>query len=231
MMSTQIEHILFLDIETVPVTYQYSQLSGPLRELWDKKWQHGKEITPEQQYARAGIYAEFAKIICIGVGFFNEGKFRLKAIAGDNEAEILKEFSALLNNYFSTRNHLLCAHNGKEFDYPFICRRLIINGLPLPKPMQMQGFKPWEVKHLDTLEMWKFGDIKNFTSLNLLAQVLGIPSPKDDIDGSMVARTYYEDKNPEKIKTYCLKDVVTVARVYQRFKGLSVLSDEDVIFA
>lgn len=230
-MSTNIESILFLDIETVPVVYNYAGLDQDMRSLWDKKWQYNKDLSPEQQYSKAGIYAEFAKIVCIGVGYFNEGKFRVKAFAGDDETLILKEFSGLVGKYFNRRENLLCAHNGKEFDYPFICRRLIINGLPLPKPLQIQGFKPWDVKHLDTLEMWKFGDIKNFTSLNLLAAVLHIPSPKDDIDGSMVAKVYYEEKGLERIKTYCLKDVVTVARVYQRFRGLSVLTDEDVIFA
>lgn len=230
-METSLENILFMDIETVPLVYHYAGLDESLRELWDWKWAYSKELSPEQQYARAGIYAEFAKIVCIGVGFFNEGKFRLKAIAGDSEAEILQEFSSLLNQHFYKKEQVLCAHNGKEFDYPFICRRLIINGMPLPKALQMQGFRPWDVKHLDTLEMWRFGDIKNFTSLNLLAHILNIPSPKDGIDGSMVAKTYYEDRDLGTIKTYCMKDVLTVARVYQRFKGLSVLSDEDVIFA
>lgn len=230
-MKTNLEDILFIDIETAPLTYQYSSLESDSKELWDKKWAFQKESSPEQQYAKAGIFAEFAKVICIGAGFFNEGKFRLKAFAGDDEKTILLEFSKLLNQYFNKKEHLLCAHNGKEFDYPFLCRRMIINGLPLPKTLQLQGLKPWEVKHLDTLEMWKFGDVKNFTSLNLLAYVLNIPSPKDEIDGSMVSKVYYEEKNLEKIKTYCLKDVLTVARVYQRFKGLSVLTDEDVIFA
>ena len=231
MMSTNIENILFLDIETAPVVYDYQQLPGDMKDLWDRKWQYNKDLSPEQQYAKAGIYAEFAKIICIGVGYFNDGKFRVKSFAGDDEKQILQDFSSLVGKYFNRRENLLCAHNGKEFDYPFICRRLIINGLPLPKPLQIQGYKPWDVKHLDTLELWKFGDIKNFTSLNLLASVLQIPSPKDDIDGSMVARVYYEEHGIDRIKAYCLKDVITVARVYQRFKGLSVLTDEDVIFA
>lgn len=230
-MSRNLESILFIDIETVPVTYNYQKLDDELKDLWDKKWQYFKETTPEQQYAKAGIYAEFAKVVCIGVGYFNEGKFRMKAIAGDDEKAILTEFSALLDNYFNKRDNVMCAHNGKEFDYPFICRRLIINGMPLPKGLQIQGFKPWEVRHLDTLEMWKFGDVKNFTSLNLLAKILDIPSPKDDMDGSQVAKAYYEENGLEKIKTYCLKDVLTVARVYQRFKGYEVLTDEDTIFA
>lgn len=225
-----LEHILFIDIETVPLVYHYHELGEATKELWDKKWAYSKDATPGQQYTKAGIYAEFAKIVCIGVGYFNEGKFRVKTIAADDETALLQEFSALLGQ-FKKGKATLCAHNGKEFDYPFICRRLIINGLPLPKALQIQGFKPWQVEHIDTLELWKFGDVKNFTSLNLLAHILNIPSPKDEIDGSMVAKTYYEDKDLKKICDYCMKDVVTVARVYQRFKGLAVLRDEDVIFA
>lgn len=225
-----LEQILFIDIETVPIVYHYHELGEATRELWDKKWAYSKDVTPGQQYTKAGIYAEFAKIVCIGVGYFNEGKFRVKTFAGDDETALLQEFSALLSQ-FKKGKAALCAHNGKEFDYPFICRRLIINGLPLPKALQIQGFKPWQVEHIDTLELWKFGDVKNFTSLNLLAHILNIPSPKDEIDGSMVAKTYYEDKDLKKICDYCMKDVVTVARVYQRFKGMAVLRDEDVIFA
>ncbi|MDF2450772.1 MAG: 3-5 exonuclease [Bacteroidota bacterium] len=230
MNSVKLENILFLDIETVPVQYQYSSLSETEKELWDKKFFYSKEITPEQQYAKAGIFAEFAKVVCIGLGFMSERKFRTKAIAGDDESAILKEFSDLLEQFFNTKEHFLCAHNGKEFDYPFLCRRFLVNRLPLPKLLQLQGFKPWEVKHLDTMEMWRFGDIKNFTSLNLLAHVFGIPSPKDDIDGNQIAKVYYEEKNIERIKTYCIKDVVTLARIYQSLKGLTPLSESDIIY-
>ena len=164
--SVYIEHILFIDIETVPIHYQYQQLSSSEKELWDKKMFYVRESTPELQYAKAGVYAEFAKVVCIGLGFIADGKFRTKAIAGENETELLLEFTALLSQHFNTSNHFLCAHNGKEFDFPFLCRRLLVNKIPLPKLLQIQGFKPWEVKHLDTMEMWRFGDIKNFTSLN-----------------------------------------------------------------
>lgn len=230
MSSIKIENILFIDIETAPIHYQYTSLSDTEKELWDKKWVYSKDITPEQQYAKAGIYAEFAKVVCIGLGFMSEGKFRTKTIAGDNEHDILTEFSKLLGQFFNTKDHFLCAHNGKEFDYPFLCRRLLVNRIPLPKLLQLQGMKPWEVKHLDTMEMWRFGDIKNFTSLNLLAHVFGIPSPKDDIDGSQIAKVYYEEKNIERIKNYCIKDVITLARIYQSLKGLDVLSDNDIIY-
>ena len=230
MSAIKIEHILFIDIETVPIHYHYEQLSSSEKELWDKKMFYVRESTPELQYAKAGVYAEFAKVVCIGLGFIADGKFRTKAIAGENETELLLEFTALLSQHFNTSNHFLCAHNGKEFDFPFLCRRLLVNKIPLPKLLQIQGFKPWEVKHLDTMEMWRFGDIKNFTSLNLLAHIFNVPSPKDDIDGSQIAKVFYEDKNIDRIKTYCIKDVITLARIYQCLKGLEPLKDDDIIY-
>jgi len=230
MSSTNIENILFIDIETAPIHYKYNQLSETEKELWDKKMFYVKESTPELQYEKAGIYAEFSKVVCIGLGFISEGKFRTKAIAGESELEILKGFVTILNQHFNTSNHFLCAHNGKEFDYPFLCRRLLVNKITLPKILQIQGFKPWEVKHLDTMEMWRFGDIKNFTSLNLLAHLFNIPSPKDDIDGSQIAKVFYEEKNINRIKAYCIKDVITLVRIYQSLKGLDVLADDNVVY-
>lgn len=227
---SNIEKILFLDIETVPLVYNYSDLNENAKELWNKKWQYSKDVTPEQQYAKAGIYAEFAKVICIGLGFYHQNKFRVKTIASANELEVLNQFSDLLKNHFNGKENLLCAHNGKEFDFPFLCRRFLINNLPLPKTLQIQGKKPWEVPHLDTMELWKFGDVKNFTSLNLLAHVFGIPSPKDDMDGSQVGKTFYEDNNLKRIEEYCKKDVITLARVYNRFAGLGNLNDEEIVF-
>jgi predicted PolB exonuclease-like 3'-5' exonuclease len=231
MTKSDTEKILFIDIETVALTYKYSDLDETSKELWNKKWQYSKDIPPEEQYNKAGIYAEFAKVVCIGLGYYNNNKLRLKAISGENEAELLSQFSELLNTHFNSNTHLLCAHNGKEFDFPFLCRRYLINNLALPKILQIQGLKPWEVKHIDTMDLWKFGDIKNYTSLNLLAHVLGLPSPKDEMDGSMVGKTFYEEKNLEKIEKYCKKDVVTLVRVYNRFAGLGNLNDEDIIFA
>jgi predicted PolB exonuclease-like 3'-5' exonuclease len=225
-----LQHILFIDIETVPQVYQYGGLEEETKRLWDAKWQFNKELTGEQQYAKAGIYAEFAKIISIGLGYYHDNTFRVKCLSGENESIILNDFSELLNTHFSKPENKLCAHNGKEFDYPFICRRMLINGLKLPKILQIQGMKPWEVKHLDTMELWKFGDIKNYTSLNLLAHVFQIPSPKDDMDGSMVAKVFYEEKDLEKINRYCMKDVITLARVYGRFAGAPELSDNKIVY-
>lgn len=230
MNKTDIEKILFLDIETVPVTYKYNELEEGTRDLWNKKWQYNKDVTPEQQYAKAGIYAEFAKVICIGLGYYRQEKFRVKTFASDDEPQVLRQLAELLKQHFNTEHHLLCAHNGKEFDFPFLCRRYLINNLPLPKLLQLQGKKPWEVKHIDTMDLWKFGDIKNFSSLNLLAHVFGIPSPKDDMDGSMVSKTFYEEKDLPKIEKYCMKDVITLARVYNRFAGLGNLNEDNIIF-
>lgn len=230
-MTANIEKILFLDIETVPLVYKYADLSETARELWDRKWQYNKDISPEQQYAKAGIYAEFAKVVCIGLGYFENQQFQLLAIYSDNEKEILQKFSDFMRTRFGTDYHLLCAHNGKEFDFPFLCRRFLINNLPLPHLLKIQGKKPWEIKHIDTMDLWKFGDIKNFSSLNLLAHVFGIPSPKTDMDGSMVGKTYYEENNLVKIAEYCKKDVITLARVYLRFAGGVGLSDDKIIFA
>lgn len=231
-MGTPIEKILFVDIETVPLVYHYHDLAETTRDLWDKKWQYNRELQPEQQYAKAGIYAEFAKVVVIGLGYYHQEKFRVKTLASENETEILNQFSDLMAQHFHTTAHRLCAHNGKEFDFPFLCRRLLINNLPLPKLLQIQGKRPWEVPQvIDTMELWKFGDLKNFSSLNLLAHVLNIPSPKDDMDGSQVAKTFYEEKNLNKIATYCKKDVITLARVYSRFAGLGNLEDDAIIFA
>jgi len=227
MPQTEINNVLFLDIETVPLVYDYQQLNEPFKKLWDLKWQFHKDVTPEQQYAKAGIYAEFAKVVCICVGYFNGKEFRIKSFYGDDEKILLEDFKSTLEKHFS--GHALCAHNGKEFDFPFMCRRMLINGISLPEALQIQGKKPWEVTHLDTLELWKFGDYKNYTSLQLLAAIFNIPTPKDDIDGSQVTKVYYEEKNLERIKTYCAKDVVTVARLLQKMSGENALKDEQIV--
>src|ERR1700757_777246 len=229
MPQIEINNILFLDIETVPLVYDYKELNEPFKKLWDLKWQYNKEITAEQQYAKAGIYAEFAKVICICVGYFNGTEFRLKSFYGDNEKEILTNFKTMLNVSFNDEKYLLCAHNGKEFDFPFLCRRMLVNEITIPEILQLQGKKPWEVQHLDTMELWKFGDYKNYTSLNLLAGVFNIPTPKDDIDGSQVSKVYHEEKNLTRIKDYCAKDVVTVARLLQKMRGEQALRDEQVV--
>lgn len=221
--------ILFMDIETIPLKYQYADLDEKSRKLWDSKWRNFKDVEVALQYAKAGIYAEFAKVICICAGYFSGKEFKLKAFYGEDEALVLREFKSALEKPHSDSGYILCAHNGKEFDFPFLCRRMLIQGISLPKVLQIQGRKPWEIPHLDTLEMWKFGDYKNYTSLDMLASVFEIPTPKDDMDGSQVARVYYEDKNLERIKEYCKLDVITVARVYQKMQAIEAVKDEQII--
>ncbi|TRZ45962.1 3'-5' exonuclease [Robertkochia solimangrovi] len=232
--NLSLENILFLDIETVPEAATFEELSPKMKELWElkSKFQRKEEYTAEEFYDRAGIWAEFGKIICISVGFFTYRgggrQFRVTSFAGEEQA-LLGEFSELINNHYNSPQQLLCGHNAKEFDFPYIARRMIINGLKLPNKLNLFGKKPWEIPHLDTMELWKFGDFKNYTSLNLLTNVLHIPSPKDDIDGSMVRNVYYEDNDIEKIVRYCEKDVVAVAQVLLRFMGEDLLDQSEIL--
>lgn len=231
-----LKDILFLDIETVPETEHFSELDPLKQELFDQKtaYQRKEEITAEDFYERAGIWAEFGKIVCISVGFFDlqnkERKFRVKSFFGNNEKQVLEDFKEILINYFSQPQKVLCAHNGKEFDFPFIARRMIILGISLPEKLNLFGKKPWEVPHLDTMELWKFGDFKHYTSLNLLTNILGIPSPKEDIDGSKVAHVYYKEKDLERIAKYCERDTIAVAQIYLRLNGDEILSKDQIIF-
>jgi predicted PolB exonuclease-like 3'-5' exonuclease len=227
------EDILFLDIETVPAVSSYSKLDPSFQVHWDKKSKQFREEdqAADEVYDRAGIYAEFGKIICISVGLIKEKNpfsFRLKSFYGDNEKSVLSEFSAMLLKFSKNKDALLCAHNGKEFDYPYMARRMIINGLSIPDLLDNAGKKPWEVKLLDTLELWKFGDYKSYTSLDLLTAILDIPSPKNDIDGSMVARVYHDEHDIKRIVRYCEKDVLAVARVLLKLMNLPGI-DEDKI--
>ena len=232
--KTPLNNILFIDIETVPEQQHYDQLDEDLRQFWEQKTQYQRkdEISAEAFYERAGIWAEFGKIITISVGYFvNKSdirNFRVTSFWGD-EKKILNDFSNLLTTHFNGPQHLLCGHNAKEFDIPFIARRMIINSISLPSKLNLFGKKPWEVPHLDTLELWKFGDYKHFTSLKLLTKVLGVPSPKDDIDGSEVARVYYEEKDIDRIITYCEKDVIAVAQIFLRFRREELLIDDEII--
>nr|WP_299382393.1 3'-5' exonuclease [Allomuricauda sp.] len=229
-----LEHILFLDIETVPQKPDFKQLDVTEQELWAQKtqYQRKEEFTPEEFYERAGIWAEFGKIICISVGYFtskdNARNFRVTSFQGE-ELKLLEQFKELLQEHFSQVKHLLCAHNGKEFDFPYIARRMVIHGISLPYKLDLFGKKPWEVPHLDTMELWKFGDFKQYTSLKLLAHVLGVPSPKEDMDGSMVRDVYYKDSNLERIVQYCELDVITTAQVFLRLRNESLLQDNEII--
>ncbi len=229
-----LKHILFLDIETVPEVQEFEALDDTARVLWEakSKYQRKDEFTAEEFYHKAGIWAEFGKIICISVGFFSitgdVRKFRVTSFHGD-EVKLLKEFKQLLDSHFNKPHHLLCAHNGKEFDFPYIARRMVIHGIEIPAKLNLFGKKPWEVPHIDTMELWKFGDYKHYTSLKLLTHILNIPSPKDDIDGSEVARVYYEENDIDRIIVYCEKDTVAVAQVFLRFRNEAILIEDEII--
>ena len=230
----RLDHILFLDIETVPEQDNFENLDEEMQHLWELKTQYQRkdEYTAEEFYERAGIWAEFGKIVCISVGYFTlKGDirhFRVTSFFGE-EKKILLDFNNLLNNHFNQPQHVLCGHNAKEFDFPFIARRMIINDVAIPNKLNLFGKKPWEIAHLDTLELWKFGDYKHFTSLKLLTKILGIPTSKDDIDGSQVAHVFYVEKDIDRIVTYCEKDVIAVAQVFLRFRKEDLLIPEEII--
>ena len=230
--------ILFFDIETVPIKYDFKDLDERGQQLWSKKTrfiQERENLNAEEVYEKAGIYAEFGKVVCISLGFIlqkdGETQIRLKSIANEEEQVLLQEFIDLLNSYYTAPDFLFCAHNGKEFDIPFLCRRILINGKKIPNILNVSGKKPWEIKHLDTMELWKFGDFKNYTSLDLLSYVFNIPTPKNDMDGSQVAKVFYEDKDLDRIIHYCEKDVVATIQLFRKYQGESIINEEFIHIA
>ncbi|GGZ22694.1 3'-5' exonuclease [Echinicola pacifica] len=232
---SELKNILFLDLETAASTHHLEELPERMQEEWHLK---ASRISTDENmdaaqlyFEKAGIYAEFGRVICIGMGYFSYNpdldqlQFRTKSLASADEHEILWAFRDILEK----KNWTLCAHNGKEFDFPYLCRRMLANRIPLPNVLQLAGKKPWELKHLDTLELWKFGDYKHYTRLELLASLFDIPSSKDDINGSEVNRVFYEDNNLQSIRTYCVKDVVVTAKIYLAFQGLPGDMDLQII--
>ena len=230
-----VSNILFLDIETVPQSRNYSELPDIMQQLWDKKSSHFRndDQSAEEVYNRAGIYAEFGKIICISLGIFDfredMRKLRLKSLYGDDEKKILLDLSDMIDSFSAKKHITLCAHNGKEFDFPYIARRMLINGLKLPDILNIAGRKPWETNLLDTMELWKFGDYKHYTSLELLAAIFNIPNPKDEIDGSMIDGLYWQEKNIDIIVKYCEKDVIAIAQLLLRYKGEELVNPTDIV--
>ncbi len=238
--NIDIQKILFLDIETVPAYPNFDDMPPEWQELWADKTKYireREEISASDYYPqRAGIMAEFGKIICISCGFFSKygssnREFRIKSFYGDDEKLVLNDFAELLNRHFYEGDNMLCAHNGKEFDFPYLSRRMLVNGIDLPRLLDTAGKKPWEVQHLDTMELWKFGDYKHYTSLKLLAALFHIPTPKDDMDGSMVGPVYWQEKDLERIAVYCQKDTVAVAQLLLRYRGENILVDDEVLIS
>lgn len=232
------DRIIFLDIETVPQYSSHDKLPEPFASLWERKagqlGSRAEKVTadsgasPALLYERAGIYAEFGKIVCISTGIMRNGTLRIKSFSSHDERELLTGFSGMLIKAGDSGFSYLCAHNGKEFDFPYIIRRMLILGLPVPIILDLSDKKPWEVPHLDTMDLWKFGDYKSYTSLELLAAVFGIPTPKDDIRGSDVARVYWEENDLGRIVSYCQKDVVTIANLFMKFRGLAIIPEEKI---
>jgi 3'-5' exonuclease len=237
MSAIDLNNILFLDIETVSCMEGYHLMAPRLQLLWNKKAlliNRDENITSEELYLKkAAIYAEFGKVVAVAVGYIRNDKagspqLRVKAFASENESDILESFKELVNK-FDKDKLVLCAHNGKEFDFPYLCRRMVLNAIQLPAILDISGRKPWEVHHFDTMEMWKFGDKKNYTSLDLLAAIFGIESSKDDIDGSMVNQVYYEDKDLPRIAKYCMHDVIVTAQLFLKLNCFPAIPSEQII--
>lgn len=229
-----IQNILFLDIETVPEVENFNELDAEMKKLWDSKSRRFQDdnSNAEAVYEKAGIFAEFGKIICISAAYIHLKKkhpsLRVTSFTHTNEKELLQAFVSLVSKHFGADKDFLCAHNGKEFDFPFIARRTLLHGIKLPKTLDTRGLKPWEVRHLDTLDLWRFGDYKNYTSLNLLTKIFGIPSPKQDIDGSQIYEVYYKEQNLDRIKEYCQLDAIAVAQLYLKYLGKEIIPPEAI---
>ncbi|HMK02870.1 MAG TPA: ribonuclease H-like domain-containing protein [Ferruginibacter sp.] len=237
MQNIRLDNLLLIDIETVPEHPAFDNMSAEWQTLWEEKIHRSLpvDISVADFYPqRAGVMAEFAKVVCISIGYFKKDNgellLRLKSFSGDDEKKLLQDFiSALQQTEANNNKWNFCGHNIKEFDIPFLCRRLLVNGLTIPPFLDFQNMKPWETNIIDTFQYWRFGDYKHFTSLKLLAAALNVPSPKDDIDGSMVGDVYWKEKNLDRIVTYCQKDVVTTANIVLRFKNLPLLKEEQVV--
>ncbi len=237
-MNADLKEILFLDIETVAITENFSQLDERLKAQWARKAAFFKreETVSEADlfHTRAGIYAEFGKIVTVAVGMFTENEngemgLRTKYFTSHDESQLLTEFKQLLEKLGP--NTRLCAHNGKEFDFPYLSRRMLINDISLPDVLNLGGKKPWEIQHLDTMELWKFGDYKHYTSLDLLAAIFNIPTSKGVMDGSQVNEVYYKEKDLTKISIYCVGDVIAIAQLYLRMKSLPLIPPQNIIQA
>lgn len=223
------KNILYIDIETCSLYSDFYKLSDREKMLWAAKcktfiksyddFEGQKTVLTELYKSKAGIYAEFAKVLCISVAFIstenNEEKLIIFSFCNSNESLVLQSFA-----YFLTQHPELkyfCGHNIREFDIPFLARRYSIAGIPIPYMINLRGKKPWEIKHLlDTMELWKFGDYKNYTSLQLLAAIFNLDDPKQNISGADVHDVFWGEKDLDRIKIYCEQDVKTVFQLYNR---------------
>lgn len=238
-MTPELRDILFIDIETVASTDDYASVDERMKVQWSRRanfFRRDSKLTDEELFhERAGIYAEFGKIVCVAVGKYIDNEsgglsLRTKVYCHHSEADLLLDFKQMVEK-FDASNLRLCAHNGKEFDYPYLCRRMLINSIPLPAVLNLSGKRAWEVPHLDTMELWKFGDYKHYTSLDLLAALFHIPTSKDKIDGSQVNRVYHQEKDLHKIAEYCRADVVVLAQLFLKLKGYPLIPDDNILMA
>jgi DNA polymerase elongation subunit (family B) len=234
--KVNLDKVLFLDIETVPQVYKFEELDPKTAELYlhkNRYIQERDELSNEEVYEKAGVFAEFGKIVCISCGIVHhspDGKsIRMKSFAGDDEKELLLDFAKMLNTKYNSPYDILCGHNAKEFDFPFLARRMLIHGIDLPGALDIAGKKPWEINHLDTMELWKFGDYKHYTSMSLLCHIFNVPTPKDDISGADVARVYYEENDLERIVIYCQKDVIALIQLFLRFRNESLVEEDNIV--
>ena len=231
------KNTLFIDIETVSGSDNFSSISDRMKDFWVKKAKNlanPANISFEEMYfERAALYAEFGKIIVVGMGFLfvnkqGELSLKVKTIANADEKELLVEFIDFINKTYKSRELTLVAHNGKEFDFPYLCRRMLANRLEIPKSLQLQGKKPWEIIHQDTMEMWKFGDRRSYSSLELLAELMGIEGAKIDLSGDRVNHVFYKEMDLDRIAAYCGDDVIIVAQLYLRFHFLSIVEPQNI---
>lgn len=236
MSTIPLHNILFLDIETASQYPSYSNMPSEWQGLWDHRsnalLRNKEEETSESIYAKASLYAEFGKVICISCGVIQGSgtnrKIVIKSFVDEDEKTLLNDFSNMVQKWSFGEARWLCAHNGKDFDFPFLCRRMTVHRVPIPAVLNCTGKKPWETSFLDTMELWKFGEYKCLTSLNLMANTLGIQTPKDDIDGSKVGGVYWIEKNIARIVAYCQKDVVTVAQIFLHLQNEPPILEENI---
>lgn len=233
--TVDLHNVLILDIETVSQSAAFEDLPPRFRELWTHKVRNNlrEGESAADIYATAGLHAEFGKVICISVGVFHQRggqtAFRVKSFANVAERDLLADFTDMFRK--QPGNIVLCGHNIKGFDVPYLCRRMLINGVAIPSQLDVSGRKPWEISHLDTMELWRFGDFRHYVSLNLMAAVFDIPTPKDDISGEDVGRVYHQENNLERIRVYCEKDVITTAQILRRLRNEPLIDPEDISFA
>ena len=232
MIKEDIHKLLFVDIETVGVDEDLDSLhhtNPKLSKVWEetgwdyfkRKYSEDSELSSNQMFVkRAALLPEFGKIVCISVGFIvPSGETKLDSFYGD-EKNILISTSELLNRV-DKLGFVICGHNVKNFDLPYIAKRMLINNIPVPKILPNYTIKPWESRVLDTKEVWGFNSFGGLSSLNLVCTSLGLETSKEgEVNGSNMHKYYYDSNNIEKIKNYCEEDVKCTINLVKKLKKL-----------